>query len=236
MLPDFWWKYKHRCRSGGLEMPLSAMPGAIVGSTILTGGAVGSVLYVGTGGVLAQETGRLFYDDPGNRLSVGSANSVPSGQTALVAGDYLLVGANTTSGGANKTSIIFTNNGYSAPSNANATSNGDKLVFYNLSGFKTGIGIGSNAELFYQCNGNASSGHFWYTGSTATAILRLSLTADGNLLLNNALSGTGTGVFGLLNATVVPSTNPTGGGVVYVEAGALKYRGSSGTITTLAVA
>lgn len=40
----------------------------------------------------------------------------------------------------------------------------------------------------------------------------------------------------LANVTTVPTTNPTGGGVLYVEAGALKYRGSSGTVSTLAVA
>lgn len=38
------------------------------------------------------------------------------------------------------------------------------------------------------------------------------------------------------NATTVPTTNPTGGGILYVEAGALKYRGSSGTVTTIAAA
>lgn len=48
--------------------------------------------------------------------------------------------------------------------------------------------------------------------------------------------GTGTNVVGIANATAVPSTNPTGGGVLYVEAGALKYRGSSGTVSTLGAA
>lgn len=38
------------------------------------------------------------------------------------------------------------------------------------------------------------------------------------------------------NATTVPTTNPVSGGVLYVEAGALKYRGSSGTVTTIAPA
>ncbi len=38
------------------------------------------------------------------------------------------------------------------------------------------------------------------------------------------------------NDTSVPSTDPVGGGYIYVEAGALKYRGSSGTITTLGAA
>jgi hypothetical protein len=60
-----------------------------------------------------------------------------------------------------------------------------------------------------------------------------------------ALSGTGgsTGsvdYFQYVNADrllmqngTAPSANLTGGGILYVEAGALKYRGSSGTVTTL---
>jgi hypothetical protein len=48
--------------------------------------------------------------------------------------------------------------------------------------------------------------------------------------------GGGAGVIGIQNAATVPTTNPTNGGVLYVEGGALKYRGSSGTITTLAPA
>jgi hypothetical protein len=45
--------------------------------------------------------------------------------------------------------------------------------------------------------------------------------------------GGGTGVLGIANATVVPTTNPVGGYIVYSQAGALKGRGSSGTITTI---
>jgi len=48
--------------------------------------------------------------------------------------------------------------------------------------------------------------------------------------------GGGGGVIGINNAGTVPTSNPTGGGILYVEAGALKYRGSSGTITTLGAA
>lgn len=55
-----------------------------------------------------------------------------------------------------------------------------------------------------------------------------------NLGLNGSISaGGGVGVAFLANATTVPTTNPTGGGILYVEGGALKYRGSSGTVTTL---
>jgi hypothetical protein len=53
---------------------------------------------------------------------------------------------------------------------------------------------------------------------------------------NNASFGNGTGVVAFGNATTVPNTNPTNGGILYAEGGALKWRGSSGTITTIAVA
>ena len=48
--------------------------------------------------------------------------------------------------------------------------------------------------------------------------------------------GGGSGVVGITNAGTVPSTNPSGGGVLYAEAGALKWRGSSGTVTVIAPA
>jgi hypothetical protein len=46
--------------------------------------------------------------------------------------------------------------------------------------------------------------------------------------------GSGSGVIGITNAQAVPSTNPVGGGILYVESGSLKYRGPNGTVTTLA--
>lgn len=57
----------------------------------------------------------------------------------------------------------------------------------------------------------------------------------GNVGINTTTQfGSGASVIGIANATTVPTVNPTGGGVLYVEAGALKYRGSSGTVTTIA--
>ena len=53
---------------------------------------------------------------------------------------------------------------------------------------------------------------------------------------NTTSYGGGVGVIGIANATTVPTSNPTGGGILYVEAGALKYRGSSGTVTVIAPA
>jgi hypothetical protein len=48
--------------------------------------------------------------------------------------------------------------------------------------------------------------------------------------------GKGQGVIAIANATVAPSVNPAGGGILYVEDGALKYRGSNGTVTIIALA
>jgi hypothetical protein len=57
---------------------------------------------------------------------------------------------------------------------------------------------------------------------------------NGSVVIGGTPSmGGGVGVVFLANAGVNPSSNPTGGGVIYVDAGALKYRGSSGTVTTL---
>ena len=48
--------------------------------------------------------------------------------------------------------------------------------------------------------------------------------------------GSGTHVVFIANSTATPTSNPVGGGILYVENGALKYRGPSGSVTTIAPA
>jgi hypothetical protein len=48
--------------------------------------------------------------------------------------------------------------------------------------------------------------------------------------------GEGQGVIAIANASVAPTRNLSGAGILYVEDGALKYRGSKGKVTTLAPA
>jgi hypothetical protein len=64
-----------------------------------------------------------------------------------------------------------------------------------------------------------------------TSTVRMALTDTGNLGLG-VTPDTGAKVLAMGNATA-PSTNITGG-QLYVEGGALKFRGSSGTVTTIA--
>lgn len=70
---------------------------------------------------------------------------------------------------------------------------------------------------------------------TGTTVMRL--RSDGSVGIGTTDQfGTGAKVIGIANATTAPTTNPTAGGVLYAEAGALKWRGSAGTVTTIAAA
>jgi hypothetical protein len=87
------------------------------------------------------------------------------------------------------------------------------------------IDVGSGGKLVFGTKRNGD-----------TALDFMTLDASGNLLVGAAAAGTSAAkVLGLANATA-PSTSPAGMGQLYVESGALKFRGSSGTITTIAAA
>jgi hypothetical protein len=61
--------------------------------------------------------------------------------------------------------------------------------------------------------------------------------AGGNIGFRTASQfGAGRGVIAIANADAAPSVNPAGAGILYVEGGALKYRGSNGTVTVIAPA
>jgi hypothetical protein len=64
--------------------------------------------------------------------------------------------------------------------------------------------------------------------------VKMRIDSSGNVGIGVSAFGTSAAkVLGLADATA-PSTSPAGMGQLYVEAGALKYRGSSGTVTTIA--
>lgn len=60
------------------------------------------------------------------------------------------------------------------------------------------------------------------------------ITPGTNCTMADALSITKEFWLNLSNTTAAPVSNPSGGGYLYCEGGALKYRGSSGTVTTVA--
>lgn len=100
---------------------------------------------------------------------------------------------------------------------------------------------GSNSNRLFGTGGTFAVGQEITVGSGLN-LSSGSLTVPSNGITNTMLAGSisssklgdGSGALAISNASPVPSTNPTGGGILYVEAGALKYRGSSGTVTTIA--
>jgi len=91
-------------------------------------------------------------------------------------------------------------------------------------------------------SGNAANRLNVYGNCSIGSSLWQGITIPGNSLCVESGLGVGThdqfgsgfGVIGIANATVIPSTDPTDAGVMFVEGGALKYRGSAGTVTTIA--
>jgi len=76
----------------------------------------------------------------------------------------------------------------------------------------------------------------WVAGASVNANHHSAHEPNLQLFSLTGAFGGGLGVLGIANAGTVPSTNPGGGGVLYAQAGALKWRGSSGTVTTIAAA
>jgi hypothetical protein len=75
---------------------------------------------------------------------------------------------------------------------------------------------------------------FYTSEQDAVATEKMRIDNAGNIGIGVSTFGTSAAkVLGLANATA-PSTSPAGMGQLYVESGALKYRGSSGTVTTIA--
>ena len=89
---------------------------------------------------------------------------------------------------------------------------------------------GSLTDLSVCASANTSTGLYFSSSNSFSAV------AGGSEVCafsKSTLGSTGTNIY-IPNLTTAPSSNPVGGGVLYVEAGALKYRGSSGTVTTIA--
>ncbi len=156
-------------------------------------------------------TARVYADTSGN-VGVGVTPSAWSGYKAI--------------GLSNQGCNLYALN---ASSTSGLTSNG----YYNGTNW---LYINSQASGRYEMVGAA---HSWYTSASGTAgnaitfTQAMTLDASGNLLVGLTAAGTTAAkTIQIANGTA-PTANVTGG-QLYVEAGALKYRGSSGTVTTLA--
>lgn len=82
-----------------------------------------------------------------------------------------------------------------------------------------------------------SSGQFLIStlNSAADSLTNILLSTNRNIQLagNTASHGGGSAVIGISNATTIPTSNPTGGGILYVDNGYLEFRDPLGGITPL---
>ena len=117
----------------------------------------------------------------------------------------------------------------------------------------TGDVTGAGTTFLSLVDANGQAGYYGFAGDGSSSLsvwnkksgsllfatgntLRATIDSSGNVGIGVSTFGTSAAkVLGLANATA-PTTSPAGMGQLYVEAGALKYRGSSGTVTTIAAA
>jgi hypothetical protein len=135
-------------------------------------------------------------------------------------------------------------NGGSAENYTQFQRAGSSLVYIGTGTLATTYGIlafsGAPSAANYALQGNTS---VTYLNAQTQIYLSISTgnystyTQNGFQLFSSTTSfGGGTGVLGIANRSTAPTSNPTGGGVLYAEGGALKWRGSNGTVTTIALA
>jgi hypothetical protein len=108
----------------------------------------------------------------------------------------------------------------------------------NASTKKTFFSFGQQGTLLWAIGTDLTdtNAQNWYVYDNASSYTPLFIDGSGNIGFGVTAFGTSAvGVVGIKNGTA-PSTSPAGMGQLYVESGALKYRGSSGTITTLGAA
>jgi hypothetical protein len=211
------------------------------GSLVLTGSSTGSnrvcidktTSYVG-----------ICTSDPATQLEI----STGAGSAAIT---FDFQGSNMCTGGFDSSdnkfkisgSSIGTNTRLSIDTNGNFTLRGPSLDFNG--GTAASSTNGSHTWIVAQNGGSGGS-----AANGGNVGLRPGAGQSGGTYGNVTLADTGgsvgigtadqfgggAGVIGIANAATGPSSNPSGGGVLYVQNGALKYRGSSGTVTTIAAA
>jgi len=192
-------------------------------------------------------------------LSISSAKTDGAQTQAALS---VSTNAGTAGTSAHGVSSVVTGSGSTTTSAGNFVSSNKAHSCLQISGTETGRGTlkithtypgesdANAAALSIDCAGvgTACQGIFvdaTGAGGTTGALLKLRNDGAARFLVGptgnigvrtESAFGSGVGVVGLANAGTVPTTNPSGGGVLYAEAGALKWRGSSGTVTTIAVA
>jgi len=121
--------------------------------------------------------------------------------------------------------------------NANGTDGGSISLDFETSAGTSGLESTLSGRISGRRVSTGTTGalDFFVNNAGTLGTAKMTLDASGNLLVGLATAGTTAAkTIQIANGTA-PTANVTGG-QLYVESGALKFRGSSGTITTIAAA
>lgn len=179
----------------------------------------------------------LYFHRATGRLGMGTLAGPASGPTDLLDARITVKWEPTTSGGSGihlqPSNLLSTS---TAAYRATLRHGNDNLILANVAGeAATRFAVSAQGRMEWG-NGTGTRDVNLYRLAPDVLATDDALQVGGNLRVNTSSVGGGAGVIGLANATVPPPANPTGGGVLYSEGGALKWRGSSGTVTTIAPA
>jgi len=189
-------------------------------------------------------TNSLYFNNGNFNVGIGvsALQSNTSGQRNIAIGAQALINSTTSSSNiaigytALKTNV--TGSGLTAIGSEallNSTGNNNTAIG-TASGYTNSTGSG-NLFLGYQAGySETGSNTLYISNSNTTTPLIWGDFSNKDIGINSKDIAGGAGVIAIANATTAPTGTPTGGGVLYVESGALKFKGSSGTITTLGVA
>lgn len=229
------------------------------GVTPINSGVAGRVLYQNSANKVGQNSG-LFFDEANERMSIGQGSSPLSRLDVRLQGVLSTdLGARFRNSG-NTYNILSLNGQGRMILNSQASSVGMEVIgsgsaFGDITNNFRGTAFDNSFQIgqvmrsgynqtFIDVGGNG-------TGSTvynrAVNILgnnldrRTQFVVRGNLVLGDYSTfahhselSAATGALIMQNSAVQPSTNIANAGQLYVEGGALKFRGSAGTVTTIA--
>lgn len=211
---------------------ITANTGVIQLREIVSGAAGTTAMYMTTSAASSSNY-TLAYDGSSTYLNGQSGNSV---YVSIAANNIVRFGTNfqihtptaVTSGSTNTFS-------WTKPNNTGQTASTAIKGFL----FTTGTRQWATGAIANQDEFEITAPTYSFVGaSTVTLATTLKVSepvASTNATFTNMAAINSNGKIYIANVTA-PSNNPTGGGLLYVESGALKYRGSSGTVTTIAAA
>ncbi|KYF87776.1 hypothetical protein BE20_24845 [Sorangium cellulosum] len=121
---------------------------------------------------------------------------------------------------------VFSGSNFVGPSGAVFLETGTAGTSSGLIYLHSGVasGVGNKSGDIFVVPGSAGS------GATRGNIVLIDTATPSQTVAN------GQGVIGIGNVTSIPTSNPVGGGCLYAQTGSLRWRGSSGTVTTIAPA